>query len=134
MIRRAFLGQRSPVRIHQDDDRRIVSESYQCGARIGDRRIRLAGHQQGVLVDGTPLRLEHLRPEPADLLFPFAAELPQFGEGLVLVEIDHPRRPSVGDRQVVEGVQNPGEALGRETLDRDAADEPVTEPRRIARP
>ena len=112
----------------------MVSESYQCGVRIGDRRIRLAGHQQGVLVDRAALRLEHLRPEPADLLFPFAAELPQFGESLVLVEIDHPRRPSVGDRQMVEGVEDPGEALGREALDCNAADELLAQPRRIARP
>src|ERR1700737_2229574 len=35
---------------------------------------------------------------------------------------------------MIEAVENSREALGRETLDRDAADEPIAEPRRVARP
>ncbi len=52
----------------------------------------------------------------------------------MLVEVDHPRGPAVADRQVVEAVENSGEALGREALDRDAADELIAEPRRVAGP
>ena len=80
------------------------------------------------------MRLEHLCPEAAHLLFPLAAKLPQLAQSFMLVEVDHPRRPAVGDRQVIEAVENSREALGRETLDRDAADEPIAEPRRVARP
>jgi len=52
----------------------------------------------------------------------------------VLVEVDHPRRPAVGDCQVVEAVEDSGEALGREALNRDAANELIAEPRCVPRP
>ena len=132
------FDQRRAVRVHQDDDRRVVAEGDQGRAGLGDGRIRLAGHQQGVLVDRAALRLEHLRPEAANLLLPLAAEFPQFGQGLVLVEIDHARGPAKRDRQVVQRVEDPGEAFLRETFDRDAADEAAVnraaQPRRVARP
>jgi hypothetical protein len=70
---------------------------------------------------------------PRTCCFPLAAELSQLGKGFVLVEIDHPSRPAVRDRQVVEAVEDSGEALGGKALDRNAANELVAEHRRITR-
>ena len=72
--------------------------------------------------------------KPRDLLLPFAAKCSQFTECLVSVEVDRARGPAVGDRQVVERIENSGEAFGREALDRDAANEQVAEARGIAGP
>ncbi len=41
------LDQRGPIRVHQDDDRRVVAEGHQRRAGVGDRRIRLARPSAG---------------------------------------------------------------------------------------
>ncbi len=128
------FGQCRAILVHQHDDRRVVAEGHQCRAGVGNGGIRLVRHEQGVLVDGTALRPEHLCPEAASLLLPLAAKLPQFAQGLMPVEVDRPRGPPIADGQVIERIENPGETFGGEAFDRDAADEQVTEARCIAGP
>ena len=72
--------------------------------------------------------------KPRFRLQPFAPVLEQLAERLVLIEENEPGREPVGDRQMIEGVEDSGKALVGKAFDGDAADEPVADPRRVAGP
>ena len=81
-----------------------------------------------------PWVCEHLGPEAADLLPPLAPVLPELRDRLVGIEVDHPGRPAIGHRQMLEDLQDVRVALVRKALDRDAGEIALADARRIAGP
>ena len=96
--------------------------------------LGLLGHPDGVFIDIAALGAEHLAPKAALELGPDTAIALQLANCILTVESDEARGEAVGDRNIIEYGQYQREALMREALDCQTANEALADPRRIARP
>ncbi len=71
--------------------------------------------------------LPQLCPAAPDLLFPFPAELLEFRQRFMLVQVDHACGPAKRDRQMIQHLKQSRIALSREACDRHAANKPAIE-------
>ena len=98
------------------------------------RAFGFCGHQRGVLIDEAALGAEHLGPEAALELHPFAPVAAEFAHRMDGIERLEPRREAIGHGHIVEHRQHQREAFMREAFDGETGDEALADFGRIAGP
>ena len=74
--------------------------------------------------------MKQLIKERSDFLLPFLARAFEFRPSFLRIEKDETRRPPIGERHQVKAVQNARPAFGRQTIDRNNAEETILNLRR----